>query len=266
VMASRSPAGEHKAVTKCAPRLPSRDRRRPGDGPVLCPRGDRDPGTNLESTLVMAEEHRHDPPGRPRAGRGWDSWGVGPVHGATSDGRGWWQGEPLTAADVMTGPVTTVPRQLGVPQIAELMRRESVGVVPVVGSDDCLVGIVTDRDIVVRGCVSSRPLSEQTAADVMTEDVECARSDETLAHVLERMARRRVRRLPVLAAEHRREPKVVGMISLDEITAHAPDDPTLATALERVSQRRREQERSTGARPVSFLPALWRRLVGHHHG
>jgi CBS domain-containing protein len=212
----------------------------------------------------MAEESRHDPLSRSRAGRGWDSWGVGPVHGASSQGRGWWQGEPLTAADAMTGPVTSVPRQASVPQIAELMRRESIGVVPVVGPDDSLIGIVTDRDIVVRGCVSARALADQTAADVMTSDVECARSDETLAHVLERMAQRRVRRMPVLAPGHRREPKLVGMLSLDDLLAHASDDPTLAAALERVSQRRREPERAAGGRVGSFLPALWRRLRGQH--
>jgi CBS domain-containing protein len=213
----------------------------------------------------MAEDIRHDLLPRRRSDGSWDDWGVGPVHGASSHGRGWWQGEPLTAADIMTAPVTTVARHLSVTQIAELMRRESVGVVPVIGPDDSLVGIVTDRDIVVRGCVSLRPLVEQTAADVMTPDVECAKSDETLVRVVERMAKRGVRRLPVLDAAHKRHPRVVGIIALDDIQAHAGEDPELAAALERTAHRRRGQARTPREEPrgrPAFLPALWRRLLG----
>jgi CBS domain-containing protein len=191
-----------------------------------------------------------------------DEWGLGPVHGATSEGRGWWQGHALTAADVMTTHLTTAPRHLPVPDVAELMRRESIGVVPVVDANECLVGLVTDRDIVVRGCVSSRPLDEQTAADVMTTDVECAHADDTLVRVVERMARRGVRRLPVLAGHQRRGARISGMVSFDEVATHAMDDPELAEALERLTQLRRQSERRTGELPDRpwFLPALWKRL------
>ena len=194
-----------------------------------------------------------------------NEWGMGPVHGATSAGRGWWQGESLTAADVMTATVTTVPRNLPVTQIAELMRRESVGVVPVVDPSDCLVGIVTDRDIVVRGCASPRPLEEQTAAQVMTTDVECAGADDSLVRVVERMARRGVRRLPVLDRQHRRAQQLVGIVSFEEVATHALDDPELAEALERLSHRRRSPGRERSAQLAQrswFLPALWRRLRG----
>jgi CBS domain-containing protein len=190
-----------------------------------------------------------------------DEWGMGPVHGATSEGRGWWQGHPLTAADVMTTRVVMAPRQMPVPQIADLMRRESIGAVPIVDASDALVGLVTDRDVVVRGCASSQPLEQQTAADVMTTDLECAHADDTLVRLVERMARRGVRRLPVLDAHHRRGAHVVGMVSFEEVATHALDDPELAEALERLAHRRREPARTLRGRPW-FLPALWRRLRG----
>jgi CBS domain-containing protein len=191
-----------------------------------------------------------------------DDWGMGPVHGAASAGRGWWQGQALTAADVMTARLTTVPRHLPVTEIAELMHRESVGAVPVVDADDCLVGLVTDRDIVVRGCVSSRPLDQQTAADVMTTNPECARAEDSLVRLVERMARRGVRRLPVLDGHLRRGSRLVGMVSFEEVATHALDDPELAEAIERLSQRRREPRTSAIASRHWFLPALWRRLRG----
>jgi CBS-domain-containing membrane protein len=191
-----------------------------------------------------------------------DEWGMGPVHGATSEGRGWWQGHPLTAADVMTARVVMAPRQMPVPQIADLMRRESIGAVPIVDASDALVGLVTDRDIVVRGCASPQPLDQQTAADVMTTDLECAHADDTLVRLVERMARRGVRRLPVLDAHHRRGAHVVGMVSFEEVATHALDDPELAEALERLAHRRREPHPRTLPGRAWFLPALWRRLRG----
>jgi CBS-domain-containing membrane protein len=212
----------------------------------------------------MADDIRREssPQAPVRGDGGWDSWGMGPVHGATSRGRGWWQGEPLTAADVMNVHVPTVPRQMPITQIAELMRRESVGVVPVVDAHDCLVGVVTDRDIVVRGCVSARPLDELTAADVMSTDVECAKADDTLAHVVARMSQRHVRHLPVLHPGWKRGPRVAGLIAFDDLLAHVADDAALAEALKRRARGRHPGVRATGTERPSFLPALWRRLRG----
>jgi CBS domain-containing protein len=208
----------------------------------------------------MAEDARREP-----GADALDLWGMGPVHGASSGGRGWWQGEALSAAEVMTTGVATVARTQPVVQIAELMRRESVGVVAVVDAEQCLVGIVTDRDIVVRGCASSRPLAEQTAADVMTTDVVCARPDDKLARVVDRMAARGVRRLPVTDPAHKRGGKIVGIVSLDDVAAHAPEDLELAAALERMAEQRRSQTANSLAvapHRRSFFPALWRRLCG----
>jgi CBS domain-containing protein len=192
-----------------------------------------------------------------------DEWGMGPVHGATSEGRGWWQGHPLTAEDIMTTRLTTVPRHLPIREVAELMRRESIGAVPVVDSSDHLVGLVTDRDIVVRGCVSSRPIDQQTAADVMTTDLESAQGDDSLVRLVERMSRRGVRRLPVLDSHQRGGPRLVGMVSFEDVANHALDDPELAEALEGLAHRRRQPPRAQ-ALPHRhwFLPALWRRLRG----
>jgi CBS domain-containing protein len=193
-----------------------------------------------------------------------DEWGMGPVHGATSEGRGWWQGQPLTAADVMITRIITVPRHVPVPQVADIMRRESIGAVPVVDAADYLVGLVTDRDIVVRGCGSSRPLEEQVASDVMTSDLECAHTDDSLVRLVERMARKGVRRLPVIDGHHRRGARIVGMVSFEEVATHALDDPELAEALERLAQQRRQPQPHPRAVPNRqwFLPALWRRLRG----
>jgi len=146
------------------------------------------------------------------------------------------------------------------------MRRESVGMVPVVGPDDRVIGVVTDRDIVVRGCASPRPLAEQTAEDVMTTDVECVRSDEPLSRVITKMAERRIWRVPVIDAAHKRGHKVVGVLSLDDVASRASEEPELLEALHKIADKRRlesEARRSGVQAPrEAFLPALWRRLRG----
>ena len=73
-----------------------------------------------------------------------------------STAKPWWQAEALTVADVMTTRPRTVRPDASVREIAELMLEEDVGVVPVVEADGRLWGIVTDRDIVIRGLVKGR--------------------------------------------------------------------------------------------------------------
>ena len=167
--------------------------------------------------------------------------------------------------DIMTKDPSCVTADATVREAAQVMKREDVGVVPVVDgqSEKRLVGIVTDRDIVLRACVSPRPLGEQTAVQVMTTDVEAAWADDSLVRVVERMARRGVRRLPVLDRQQRRGQKLVGVVSFEEVATHALDDPELAEALERLSHRRRTHAVSSQLVQRSwFLPALWRRLRG----
>src|SRR2546430_10836640 len=98
----------------------------------------------------------------------------------------------------------------------------------------------------------------------MTTDLECAHAEDSLVRLVERMARRGVRRLPVLNGHQRRAARIIGMVSFEEVAAHALDDPELAEALERLAHPRRQPRSRTKDLPGRewFLPALWRRLPG----
>jgi CBS domain-containing protein len=157
---------------------------------------------------------------------------------------GGWYREPLTVVELMTRDVKAVTGDTSLADVAALMRDEDVGSVPIVDETRSLEGIVTDRDMVVRGIAKekSTPPRELYARDVATKDVEAASSRDSISQVLELMGRKQIRRVPVVD-ENRR---LVGMISLGDIASRADYDQELQEALQQISGRR------------SFWSRIWR--------
>lgn len=148
--------------------------------------------------------------------------------------RGRWRHEPLLAREVMTRAVRTARPESPLRDIARIMKDESCGVVPIVDERGRLVGIVTDRDLVVRAFTGGRSPEQLRASDVMTDDVEAVTPDDTLHDVIGLMGRRQLRRIPVVE----RDDGVVGIISLGDIALRADHDEELQQALERISSKR----------------------------
>src|SRR5215831_2477710 len=148
-------------------------------------------------------------------------------------GRRFWQREPLAARDVMTRNPRAVTRQGSIREAAIIMRDENCGVVPVVDAAGRLEGILTDRDNVVRGVVKEN-FHQLRVEDVMTDDVSAVTEDEPLTSVLDLMARKQIRRVPVVD----RDDRLLGIISMADIANRADYDEDLQDAFERISSRR----------------------------
>jgi CBS domain-containing protein len=151
----------------------------------------------------------------------------------SGQGRRFWQREPLAARDVMTRNPKTVTRQSAIREAAIVMRDENCGVVPVVDGAGRLEGILTDRDIVVRG-VSHESFVQLRIEQVMTDDVSAVTEDEPLTSVLDLMGRKQIRRVPVVD----RDDRLLGIISMADIANRADYDEDLQDAFERISSRR----------------------------
>ncbi|WP_164019065.1 CBS domain-containing protein [Pyxidicoccus trucidator] len=164
------------------------------------------------------------PSGRPSTGTGTD----------TGTGRRRWQREPLTAREVMTRSVRTARLDSPVRDVAQIMKDEDCGVVPIVNERGSLVGIVTDRDLVVRGFTGGKSPEQLRVSDVMTDDVEAVLPDENIHDVIALMGRKQIRRIPVVE----RDDRVVGIISMGDIANRADYDEELQEALDRVSSKR----------------------------
>jgi len=145
-----------------------------------------------------------------------------------------WHPEPLTAREVMTRNVRTARPENPLRDVAQIMKDESCGAVPIVDGQGRLAGIVTDRDLVVRAFTGSRAPEQLRVSDVMTDDVEAVTPDDSLLDVIALMGRRQLRRVPVVE----RDDHIVGIISLGDIALRADQDDALQRALERISARR----------------------------
>src|SRR5689334_2755165 len=117
-----------------------------------------------------------------------------------------------TIADIMTRSVATVQRDETLQAAARRMRDMDVGSLPVLDGQ-AVVGMVTDRDIAVRGVAEGMVAQESLVSDVMTEAVHCCRVEDTVEAVMAEMGDAQVRRLPVLDADN----EIVGVVALADL-------------------------------------------------
>ena len=115
-------------------------------------------------------------------------------------------------SEVMTRNVEVVRPNDTLQRAAQLMQECDTGALPVCDGDS-LVGMVTDRDITIRGTAVGLSPSDTPVSRVMSTDTLCCTEDESAEDVLTRMGDEQVRRLPVLDSEQR----LVGIVSLGDL-------------------------------------------------
>ncbi|MGE0406610.1 MAG: CBS domain-containing protein [Candidatus Korobacteraceae bacterium] len=138
----------------------------------------------------------------------------------------------MTVRDLMTSHVTSVTPEATLEEIATLMRDEDVGSIPVV-EDHQLLGIVTDRDIVIRCIAQGKFPSETSAEEAMTSDIDTIEADADVVKASLLMGNKQIRRLPVMD-----DGELVGMLSLGDIAVkqHELYKNNAGEALQEISQ------------------------------
>ena len=119
--------------------------------------------------------------------------------------------------DVMTGNPTTAETSTSVAEAAKIMASEDIGPLPVTEGGR-LVGIVTDRDLVVRVLAEDRDPSSTTVGEIASSDLVTVTPDTDLGEALRKMASAQVRRLPVVEGD-----KVVGIVAQADVARQAPE-------------------------------------------
>jgi CBS-domain-containing membrane protein len=117
-----------------------------------------------------------------------------------------------TIADIMTRSIATVQRAETLQAAARRMQEMDVGALPVLDGR-AVAGMVTDRDIAVRGVAAGMIPQESLVADVMTEELRFCRAGDSVEQVMAEMGDLQVRRLPVLDANN----EIVGIVALADI-------------------------------------------------
>jgi CBS domain-containing protein len=141
----------------------------------------------------------------------------------------------MNIRDVMTSNPRTVSPSDTIQNAARIMRDEDTGAVPVV-ENGRPVGMVTDRDIVVRAVANgelNRPVRDVVSGNVVT-----ARPDMSTKEAAQLMSEYQVRRLPVVENDC-----LVGIVSIGDLAVKEADDKRMGDVLQEISQGVKERER-----------------------
>ncbi|HEX2112516.1 MAG TPA: CBS domain-containing protein [Gaiellaceae bacterium] len=131
--------------------------------------------------------------------------------------------------DVMTSNPKSCETSTTVIEAARVMAQEDVGPVPVVEGER-VVGIVTDRDIVVRVVAEGRDPNSTTIGEIASSDLVTVEPDTNLDEALRLMAQNQVRRLPVVERE-----RLVGIVAQADV-ARAADEEKTGEVVQQISE------------------------------
>jgi len=135
----------------------------------------------------------------------------------------------LKVKDKMTKSVAYVAPDTSVVEAAQLMQKHNVGSIPVY--DQGVVGIVTDRDIVVRNVAHGKIPKDTKVQDVMTSQVTTVSPEMDVDEVTKLMANQQIRRVPVVENN-----QIVGMLSLGDIASDTRLEMEASEALCEISK------------------------------
>jgi CBS domain-containing protein len=123
----------------------------------------------------------------------------------------------MKASDVMTHSPATCGPDTSIEQVARAMLTHDCGSIPVVDGER-IVGVVTDRDIVIRAIAAGKCPLKMTAADLMSKPVVLIQSDDSIEATVRRLEENRLRRAPVVDSFGH----LVGMVAQADIALQAP--------------------------------------------
>jgi CBS domain-containing protein len=131
--------------------------------------------------------------------------------------------------EIMTTEVCCANPEDSLSKVAAEMKRHNVGVMPVCDGDK-LIGMVTDRDIVVECAASGGDPKQCKARDAMTSELLGASPNMDVVDAVRKMSEEQLHRLPVVEGD-----KLVGMVSVGDIAVNCNDDRLIASMLRAIS-------------------------------
>ena len=136
----------------------------------------------------------------------------------------------MRVSEIMSRDVVAVPVDATLVEAAELMRDHNIGFLPVIASD-VLVGVITDRDLVVRGlCENMNPALTPVRSVMSTKPVWCYQED-VLTAAADILASSHIHRLIVVDSDR----KLCGLLSIDDLAAHMSSNRLLSDLVRHVS-------------------------------
>lgn len=139
----------------------------------------------------------------------------------------------MTCAEVMTPSPTACNPEHTATDAAELMRREDCGLLPVISGDGKkLIGVLTDRDIVLKVVAEGRDPRSTAVSDVMTTDLITCLPQENVEMAMEQMATRQVRRIPIVDSDG----SLVGIVSQADVATRIANAQETGQVVQAISE------------------------------
>ena len=135
--------------------------------------------------------------------------------------------------EIMTKDVELLDSEATVKDAARAMKRRNIGAIPL-RKGDRLVGMVTDRDIVVRALADGLDVGKIKVSQIMTSPIAYCFEDQSIEEAAQIMEEKQIRRLPVLS----RQKRLVGFVSLGDVAVQGHDEMLSGKVLEAVSEAR----------------------------
>ena len=136
----------------------------------------------------------------------------------------------LLVRHAMTEAPVTLGPDMNAFDAAGLMRQYDVGVIPIVEGEK-FIGLVTDRDLVMRVLADRKDPAEVRLGDILTKSPVTVSSDAQLSEARDLMAEHKIRRLPVVKGD-----QLIGIISMGDISQHDASKRAVGEALSEVSE------------------------------
>lgn len=137
----------------------------------------------------------------------------------------------MKVSEIMTTNFEMVEATSPLTEAAEKMASLNVGLLPVKEGTK-LIGLITDRDIVVRALAAKRDPSETQVKDIITSQLVCCIDSDSIESAVQLMEEKQVRRL--IVCNEKKEP--IGVVSLGDVAAKAQQDELAGEALESISE------------------------------
>lgn len=138
----------------------------------------------------------------------------------------------MKVRDIMTKDVACINPDSKVVEAAQIMQKNNIGSLPVCDQSG-VIGIVTDRDIIVRNIAHGKDPKETPVRDVMTGQVITASPDMEVDEVAQMMASKQIRRVPVVENN-----MIVGMVALGDIATDRRFTMEASEALSEISKKK----------------------------
>lgn len=119
----------------------------------------------------------------------------------------------MKVKECMCNDVCCVQPETKIKEVAKLMSQNHIGCVPVCDNNNCICGIVTDRDILLRCVACEKDTNQTQVSEIMTCNVCTCKQDDEMSNAQTKMGNQQIRRLPVCDDNN----KVVGILTIGDL-------------------------------------------------